>query len=92
MRDQIYDLLRAEIVTGTIPPGGVIDEKNIASALKVSRTPVREAVKKLSDEHLVEVVAQSGTRAAPLDREECARPMWCAAPLKWKARPRRLPI
>jgi len=70
MRDQIYDLLRAQIVTGTIPPSGVIDEKKIAAQLKVSRTPVREAVKKLSDEHLVEVVAQSGTRAAPLDRSE----------------------
>jgi len=70
MRDQIYDLLRTEIVTGAISPNAVIDEKKIASQLKVSRTPVREAVKKLSDEHLVEVVAQSGTRAAPLDKDE----------------------
>ena len=38
----------------------------------VSRTPVREAVKKLSDENLVEVVAQSGTRAARIDRDEIA--------------------
>ncbi|WP_196504905.1 GntR family transcriptional regulator [Aestuariivirga litoralis] len=70
MREQIYDLLRAEIVGGSIKPGATIDEKKIAAQLKISRTPVREAVKKLSDEHLVEVIAQSGTRAAPLDREE----------------------
>lgn len=70
LRDQIYDLLRSEIVIGRISPGSVIDEKKIASELKVSRTPVREAVKKLSDENLVDVVAQSRTRAAPLDRDE----------------------
>jgi DNA-binding GntR family transcriptional regulator len=70
MRDQIYALLRAEIITGAIKPGATVDEKKIATQLKISRTPVREAVKKLSDEYLVEVIAQSGTRAAPMDRHE----------------------
>jgi DNA-binding GntR family transcriptional regulator len=36
----------------------------------VSRTPVREAVKRLSDEHLIDVVAQSATRAARIDAKE----------------------
>lgn len=70
MRDQIYDLLRSQIVTGAISPASIIDEKSIAAQLSVSRTPVREAVKKLSDENLVEVFAQSRTRAAPLDLKE----------------------
>lgn len=70
MRDQIYPLVRRMILTGSIKPGEVIDEKAIAAQLNVSRTPVREAVKKLSDENLVEVVAQSGTRAAHMDRKE----------------------
>jgi DNA-binding GntR family transcriptional regulator len=72
MRDQIYPLVRRMILTGVIKPGDVIDEKAIAAQLNVSRTPVREAVKKLSDENLVEVVAQSGTRAARIDRDEIA--------------------
>ncbi|MGB9142089.1 MAG: GntR family transcriptional regulator [Aestuariivirga sp.] len=72
MRDQIYPLVRRMILTGSIKPGAVIDEKAIAAQLNVSRTPVREAVKKLSDENLVEVVAQSGTRAARIDRDEIA--------------------
>ena len=72
MRDQIYPLVRRMILTGSIKPGDVIDEKAIAAQLNVSRTPVREAVKKLSDENLVEVVAQSGTRAARIDRDEIA--------------------
>lgn len=70
MRDQIYPLVRRMILSGVIKPGDVIDEKAIAAQLDVSRTPVREAVKKLSDENLVEVIAQSGTRAARMDRKE----------------------
>ena len=70
LRDQIYDLVRQMILTGRIAPGDILDEKLIAAKLRVSRTPVREAVKKLSDEHLVDVVAQSGTRASHIDRGE----------------------
>lgn len=70
LRDQIYDLVRSLILSGSIIPGESIDEKLIASQLEISRTPVREAVKKLSDEHLVDVVAQSGTRASKIDRHE----------------------
>jgi len=69
LRDQIYPLVRGLILTGIIRPGEVIDEKAIAAQLEVSRTPVREAVKRLSDEHLVDVVAQSGTRASRMDRK-----------------------
>lgn len=70
LRDQIYPMVRGLILTGAIKPGEVIDEKAIAAQLNVSRTPVREAVKRLSDEHLVDVVAQSATRAAKIDRKE----------------------
>ncbi|MFN0190679.1 MAG: GntR family transcriptional regulator [Aestuariivirga sp.] len=70
MRDQIYPLVRNLILTGQIGPGETVDEKEIAAQLKVSRTPVREAVKRLSDESLVEVIAQSSTRAARIDLRE----------------------
>lgn len=70
LRDQIYSILRSLLVTGMIKPGEIIDEKAIATQLHVSRTPVREAVKRLSDENLVEVFAQSATRAVRIDRKE----------------------
>jgi GntR family transcriptional regulator, rspAB operon transcriptional repressor len=70
LRDQIYPIVKMLILTGAIRPGDIIDEKNIAAQLNVSRTPVREAVKRLSDEHLVEVIAQSATRAVRIDRNE----------------------
>lgn len=70
LRDQVYGLLRRQIVTGELDPGSAVDEKAIALRLQVSRTPVHEAVKKLSDERLVTVRAQSGTIVAALDRHE----------------------
>lgn len=70
LRDQVYAVLRERILVGALGPGVTIDEKAIAAALGVSRTPVHEAVKKLSDENLVEVRAQSGTAVAALDRHQ----------------------
>ena len=92
LRDQIYPMVRGLILTGAIKPGEVIDEKAIALQLNVSRTPVREAVKRLSDEHLVDVLAQSATRAAKIDRKEIEEvPSSSGAPSKWRAPPRRPP-
>jgi DNA-binding GntR family transcriptional regulator len=70
LRDKVYDHLRQRIITGALPPGGEIDDKEIAAELGISRTPVREAVKKLSDEHLVDVIAQSSTRVSLIDLHE----------------------
>ena len=70
LRDQIYVYIRDLILTGRIRPGDVVDEKLIAMQLHISRTPVREAVKKLSDENLIDIVAQSSTRAAQIDPHE----------------------
>ncbi len=61
LRGQIYAIVRRLIVTGRLRPGDVVSEPLIAKRLGVSRTPVREAVKRLSDEGLIDVYAQSGT-------------------------------
>ncbi|MGI9354597.1 MAG: GntR family transcriptional regulator [Rhizobiaceae bacterium] len=66
MRDQIYTMIRSLILTGVLSPGGTLEEKSIARRLGVSRTPVREAVQKLSDENLVDVKPQSGTRVTDI--------------------------
>lgn len=68
--EEIYDWLRKSILTGEIKPGELIDEKSITSRFEVSRTPVREAVKQLKEEHLVDIVAQSATRASQLQVHE----------------------
>ena len=57
---KIYSDLRAELVSMQRRPGGVISEAEIALSYGVSRTPVREAILKLSDEGLLEIFPQSG--------------------------------
>lgn len=58
---QVYQQLRAQIIALDIPPGAALSENDLASAFGVSRTPVREALLRLADEGLVEIVPKSGT-------------------------------
>ncbi|TWB96900.1 GntR family transcriptional regulator [Bradyrhizobium macuxiense] len=57
---RIYAELRAELVSLQRRPGDPIVEAEIARSYGVSRTPVREAILRLSDEGLVEIFPQSG--------------------------------
>src|ERR1700682_2907620 len=60
----VYRVLREEIVSLKRKPGEPIIEKDIALAQRVSRTPVREALLRLSAEGLVDTVSKSGTFVA----------------------------
>jgi GntR family transcriptional regulator, rspAB operon transcriptional repressor len=70
LREQVYAILRTLILTGRLAPGASLEERTIAGELGISRTPVREAVRKLGDEGLVEIRAQSGTTVSPLLRAQ----------------------
>lgn len=59
--DQVYELLRRSIILLEIQPGAPIVESDICAQLSLSRTPVREAVLRLADEGLVNVLPHSGT-------------------------------
>lgn len=60
-RSHVYSLLRRAIVSLEFPPGQPLSENDLAARHDVSRTPVREALIRLADESLVEVVPQLGT-------------------------------
>lgn len=60
----IYQVLWNDIVSLRRYPGDPILEKEIAAQFGVSRTPVREAILRLSNEKLVEILPQSGTFVA----------------------------
>lgn len=70
LSEQVYTLVRKAIVMGDLPPGAPINEPEIAGRLGISRTPVREAVKKVSDEGLIEVFAQHGTFVSDIRRSQ----------------------
>ena len=56
----IYEGLRTAIISGVIPTGQRINEKQYAELLNVSRTPVREALSRIQDEDIVEYIPNFG--------------------------------
>src|SRR5215472_9083962 len=56
--------LADEIVRGVLPPGGALDETEVARRFGVSRTPVREAIRQLAASGLVEARAHRGAVVA----------------------------
>jgi DNA-binding GntR family transcriptional regulator len=68
--DYAYQELRHKIITKQLKPGQRLPEVNIAVQMGVSRTPVREALRRLASEGLVIIIPNSGARlAAPTARE-----------------------
>lgn len=62
-----YRILKRNILLLEMKPGEAIVEKEISTKLKISRTPVREALLELCRERLVEIYPQRGTRVALMD-------------------------
>ncbi len=54
LADQIFERLEHDILTGKYPRGSVLTELALCEDLKVSRTPIREALSRLEQEHLIE--------------------------------------
>lgn len=67
LRDGAYDRIRDVILDGTLAPDAPLRPGDLADALGLSLTPVREALARLRDEGLVQTRPRSGTRVAPLD-------------------------
>ena len=67
--DQIYLSLQNSIISGEIKPGERLFEMELAKTFQASRTPVREAFRRLEQDHLVERLAQGGVRVPIIDRE-----------------------
>lgn len=64
--EQVYSLLRRSIIDLSLPPEFALVEQDVASELKVSKTPVREAIIRLVREGLIKVVPQSGSFVTPI--------------------------
>jgi DNA-binding GntR family transcriptional regulator len=72
LADRAYRALRDRLVTLRIPPGSPIDEDAIGRELKMGRTPVREAIKRLAHENLVTVFPRRGTFASEINITDLA--------------------
>ena len=61
LSEQAYEAMRTSIVEGQIEPGGRVVEYRVAEELGISRAPVREALRRLVEEHLVVEQPRYGT-------------------------------
>jgi DNA-binding GntR family transcriptional regulator len=67
---QVAQRLRQMLVEGRIAPGAKLNERELSESLNVSRTPLREAIKMLAAEGLVELLPNRGAAAVSLSEED----------------------
>lgn len=70
LRDVVFNTLRQAILTGELEPGEHLMESELADKLGVSRTPIREAIRKLELEGLVNMTPRKGARVAQITLED----------------------
>lgn len=66
LRDVVFNTLRKAILTGSLKPGERLMEVHLANKLGVSRTPIREAIRKLELEGLVVMIPRRGAEVAQI--------------------------
>src|ERR1700751_5217446 len=69
-KDRALDYVKSQVLTGAFPGGELISEGEVASALGMSRTPVREAFLRLEAEGLLRLYPQRGALVVPVSSEE----------------------
>ena len=69
LADQVYDRLENDIIQGVYPKGEILTELKLAEQLGVSRTPIREALRRLEQERLI-VDAGKGSRVLGISEDD----------------------
>ncbi len=70
---QAYLAIEEQIVTLALEPGSLISERNLIEMIGLGRTPVREAMQRLSWEGLIEVRPRAGIKISDIRAEDCAK-------------------
>ncbi|GJM71817.1 hypothetical protein HMSSN036_40330 [Paenibacillus macerans] len=70
LSDHAYQVIRGAIVTLQLEPGQLVFESELGSTLGVSRTPIREAFRRLMTEELIEILPQRGARIAYMSKKK----------------------
>ena len=65
--DEAYALIEEQIITMVLMPGQLLSENVLAKKFNLGRTPVREALQRLAQQHLVEIMPRRGVRVSAID-------------------------
>lgn len=70
LHEATFQTLKSLLVEGKISPGSKLNERELAERLNVSRTPIREAIRRLAADGLVELIANRGAIAVQLSIDD----------------------
>jgi DNA-binding GntR family transcriptional regulator len=70
LREIVFDTIRSAIITGDLKPGQRLMEVQLAEQMGVSRTPVRESIRKLELEGLVKMIPRKGAYVTPMSVDD----------------------
>ena len=73
LAEQAYRMLEEQIVTLRLHPGELLVEKDLVDITGIGRTPVREAVQRLANEGLIQVLPRKGLMVTSLRRTDLAK-------------------
>ncbi|QDV62448.1 GntR family transcriptional regulator [Crateriforma conspicua] len=68
--DRVFAVLKSRILSAEYSPGQPLTELGVADDLKVSRTPIREALRRLEHEHLVQILPRKGAIVVGISAED----------------------
>lgn len=67
LAQEAYDRLEEMIVTLRLAPGSQVSESNLSERLDIGRTPLREALQRLAEDRLLEIVPRKGIRISEIN-------------------------
>ena len=70
LREQAYSAIKRLIITCELRPGEILSEPALSSQLDIGRTPIRQAIDRLLNDGLVEVMPRKGTIVKPVSLDE----------------------
>ncbi len=70
LREAVFNTLRQQILTGELKPGERLMEVTLAEKLGVSRTPIREAIRKLEQEGMAQTIPRRGAVVAMMTEKD----------------------
>jgi DNA-binding GntR family transcriptional regulator len=70
LSDDVFNALVRDIVAGVVQPGARLDEPTMCKRFGVSRTPIREALRRLGGTGLVEIAPRKGVTVARIDVQQ----------------------
>jgi DNA-binding GntR family transcriptional regulator len=82
LNEQVFQTIKEMIINGKLKPGEKLKEVNLAKSLSASRTPVRDALRRLEKESLVNFYPSQGAEVTKLSRETITNLYECRAVLE----------